>query len=259
MSVEIDLKKYAKTYGEHTLKVYVTGDGFRKSEDVSYTFESLPYIKADKDHVHLSNVQEGVSQIDFYVEDALWKSIEHDTTSTEEMDIDYSDTPIDASKSYKIYIIAQTSYGEFKSNETYNSYAEITPETLDTTYTFKLDTDGYYKPTNTYKDGTFALIRLNILNIGTKKNLNIYWRQSSESNYDFGLIGNKSEALSKNNNIDTNVLLSAKGKTYTADQKFTIEIDVGECFYDIKYRKDGSQSSGWDRFDFRYEIEEKGD
>ena len=257
MALEVDLKQYVKTYGEHTLVINVTGDGFRKSEDITYTYESKPFIKSYIDHIHVSNIQENVSQIDFYVDGALWKSIEHDITSTDEMDIDYSDTPITPTSDNAIYLNFITTYGEFKSNETRTAYTEITTEDISTTYKFKLDTsDGFYKPNNQSKDSTYATIRLNITHTGRDQNLVIYWRQSTESGYDFGLIGNKSVALSQSADADSSVLKSFKGQTATTEQKFTIQLEAGTCFYDIKYRKDGSQSSGWDRFDFRYEIEE---
>ncbi len=58
-------------------------------------------------------------------------------------------------------------------------------ESLGTTYTFIQDSDGYYKPTNTGINSSFALARIQIVNSQDPKSIKLLWMQSTESGYDY--------------------------------------------------------------------------
>ena len=127
-------------------------------------------------------------------------------------------------------------------------------ESLGTTYTFIKDSDGYYKPTNTGVHSSFAIARVQIVNTEEPTVIKLLWMQSTESGYDYGLIGQMDVALSQSTAVDSNVLLNAQSKTVTTPTELLLEAPTGTHFYDIKYRKDGSVHSGWDMFEFQIDT-----
>lgn len=133
----------------------------------------------------------------------------------------------------------------------------VSVEPLGTTYTFIRDSDGYYKPTNIGINSSFAIARIKIVNTESSKIIRFLWMQSSESNYDFGLVGQMNVALSLSANVDTGVLLDAKGQTATTPKELILDAPTGTNFYDVKYRKDGSAHSGWDMFQFQVDFIDK--
>ncbi len=129
----------------------------------------------------------------------------------------------------------------------------ISVDPLGTTYTFVQGSDGFYHPNNTGRDGTFAIARINIINLDEETGVILNWRQSSETGYDYGLVGKIDVALSHNTNVDSNLLLNAKGRSVTNPEQITLVVPNGSHFFDVKYRKDGSVSSGKDMFEFKIE------
>ncbi len=118
MAIELDLKQHIKTYGQHTIKVIATGEGFRNSEPVENTYNNLPYIQYTDDGLLVSNVQPGVIAFDLYVDNVLQKTVSHDVTLTDDVLIDLSDTSADPDDVNYFKVVAHTSYGDFDSNET---------------------------------------------------------------------------------------------------------------------------------------------
>lgn len=71
--------------------------------------------------------------------------------------------------------------------------------------------------------------------------------QSSEKNFDFGLVSNLDSSLSYGTSVDSSAKYNAKG----LDGSTTITYDnvtKGSHFITVKYKKDGSQSTGSDAF-----------
>ena len=130
----------------------------------------------------------------------------------------------------------------------------VSVEPVGTTYTFIKDSDGYYKPTNTGVHSSFAIARVQIVNTEEPTVIKLLWMQSTESGYDYGLIGQMDVALSQSTAVDSNVLLNAQSKTVTTPTELLLEAPTGTHFYDIKYRKDGSVHSGWDMFEFQIDT-----
>jgi len=118
------------------------------------------------------------------------------------------------------------------------------------------DSDGYFKPTNTGINGSFAIARIQIINTEDTRTIKLLWMQSTESVYDFGLIGKIDVALSQSTNVDSDVLLNAKKQTATTPMELWLEAPTGTHFYDVKYRKNSS-FSGWYMFQFQINIIEK--
>lgn len=132
-----------------------------------------------------------------------------------------------------------------------------TVEQLGTTYTFTKDSDGYYKPSNVGINSSFALARIRIINNEGPTIVRLLWMQSSESSYDYGLVGLMDVALSVSATVDSSVLLNAYGQTVTTPRELLLEAPTGTHFYDVKYRKDGSAHSGWDMFEFQLDVIDK--
>lgn len=80
--------------------------------------------------------------------------------------------------------------------------------------------------------------------------------QSTESGYDFGLVGKMDVALSQSTSVDSDVILNAQSQTVTTPIELLLEASTGTHFYDVKYRKDGSGHTGWDMFEFQIDTSE---
>lgn len=116
------------------------------------------------------------------------------------------------------------------------------------TYGFRSVQSGtitYWQSTNT-GDNTFSLCRL-VINNPNKKTVTLYVQQSSEYNYDYGVISNLNSSLSTTIN-DSTYLRSWKGISSTSWQ--TQSLGQANGWYHIKYRKDGSSYDGNDCFRF---------
>lgn len=118
MAVELDLRNYVKKYGKHLLKVIATGEGFRNSEPVITEFESKPYIEYSEEGITVTNIQEGVSEIELYVDERLAKTVEHDPNDIKDVLIDFTDTIVQNDGIYHFYVMVHTDYGDFMSNNT---------------------------------------------------------------------------------------------------------------------------------------------
>lgn len=117
------------------------------------------------------------------------------------------------------------------------------------TYGFKAVNSGtitYWQSTNDKKDNTFSLCKL-IINNPKGKNVNLMVQQSSEYNFDYGVISNLNSSLTTTIN-DSTYMQSWKGISTTGWQ--TLSLGKVNGWYHIKYRKDGSQYSGSDYFRF---------
>jgi surface protein len=135
---------------------------------------------------------------------------------------------------------------------------ETTPsayESLNTTYTFELNEDGYYQNTNQNKGSSYALCRFRFtITDPSLQVLKLTYLQSSEQNYDYGVIGKVDTALSKDTN-DGTYYMKLYGKTITTPESTVIEgLSVGDHFIDIKYKKDGSGDTGTDTFQIKVEV-----
>lgn len=127
------------------------------------------------------------------------------------------------------------------------------------TYGFTKKDTGYYESTNNGKDNTFSMCQI-ICFTNTPRNLTLDCINYAESNYDYGIISQPNQSLAKSNADDgttgsTKVFHNFRGESSTAVKRYSIPLPAGTCIIQIKYRKDGSQSTGNDSFQFKI-IEE---
>ena len=116
------------------------------------------------------------------------------------------------------------------------------------TYGFRSVQSGtitYWQSTNT-GDNTFSLCRL-VINNPNKKTVTLHVQQSSEYNYDYGVISNLNSSLTKSID-DSSYFRSWKGISLTSWQ--TQSLGQANGWYHIKYRKDSTGSNGNDCFRF---------
>ncbi len=116
----------------------------------------------------------------------------------------------------------------------------------------------YYESNNKNAHGTAALCKVEIESNGEDR-LYIDCIQTSESNYDYGLISKLDQTLSNNYSHDSDVFASLQGLYTTSNH--TIDYGIipeGSHFIYIKYRKDGSASQGNDSLKFKLRFEREG-
>lgn len=121
-------------------------------------------------------------------------------------------------------------------------------------YGFIENSSGYYASNNKGIHNSFAYCRVRFI-VHNQTDLSISYINSGESNYDYGLFSNlDTDLIADVNNTSTNVYKSCYGQSST-DVKTLIynQVPVGEHYITIKFRKDGSSSSGNDSLQFKLE------
>ena len=117
--------------------------------------------------------------------------------------------------------------------------------------TFTLTDDGYYTNTNINKDSTMALCKIEISNYEGHQ-VQIECMQSSEYNFDYGLLSIVDTPLSASYGTDNSSLLqySFKGDSSPSPKRINYGV-INEGVIYVKYYKDGSASNGSDTFKFK--------
>ena len=121
------------------------------------------------------------------------------------------------------------------------------------TYPFKLNLNYYYESTNKSKDSSYSYATLNYSGF---ENLVLECINSSDQNYDYGIISQPDVQLSESTSDDgatgsTNVFHNFKGQSSENPVQITIPSDKGSHFITIKYRKDSSVNRGNDSLQFK--------
>ena len=125
-------------------------------------------------------------------------------------------------------------------------------------YGFELNSNGYYESKNKGIDNSYAICRVQI-HLAKKSNIIFTCINYAENNYDFGILGRANQALSLSSEVDSSSVYekSFKGLSQSSPQTYTYYSGpAGDFFIDVKYRKDSSQSSNNDSFQFKVEIQE---
>lgn len=124
------------------------------------------------------------------------------------------------------------------------------------TYGFTLNDDGYYESQNKGVGNSYAICRVNIHNpIGRIMYLDCI--NYAEANYDYGIIGKKDTQLARSNADDgTNAFYSFKGKSSASVQTVAHDGVSGDCFIEIKFRKDSSGDNNNDSLQFKIRFED---
>ena len=120
-------------------------------------------------------------------------------------------------------------------------------------YGFTSNVYGYYESQNFGVDNSYSLIRLNFTTTSANQILTFNVINYAESSFDYGIFSNLDSPLLNSSSADTsNVYKSFKGSSSSSVQTFTYTVPTaGSHYIDIKYRKDGSQSSGQDSLQFK--------
>ena len=129
----------------------------------------------------------------------------------------------------------------------------VTTTVSGATYGFNLNSStGYYVSTNNGQASSAAVCRVTF-NLPVRCLITIQFINYAEATYDYGIFGNIDVALSSGSTADSNVKLACSTNTYNVStpQTLTYEMESGEHFIDIKYRKDGSQNSNNDNLQWK--------
>jgi hypothetical protein len=123
----------------------------------------------------------------------------------------------------------------------------------DSTYTFKLNSNGYYESNNKGVNSSYAMCKLVINN---RRGLNVHLEciNYAESTYDYGIISKRDKELSYNNSVDSSDLLLFNFKSYNSNSVRIIELEPVSGTYYIKYRKDSSQHHNNDSLQFKVVV-----
>lgn len=122
-------------------------------------------------------------------------------------------------------------------------------------YGFALNDSGYYESQNKGKSATYALCQVNISN---PLGLPVYFDCISygESNYDYGILGAVNQTLSQSATDDSEVKKTFKGLSSPNIQTVEYTDASGDCFIQIKYKKDGSGDQNNDTLQFKVRFGE---
>lgn len=123
------------------------------------------------------------------------------------------------------------------------------------TYGFSLNgSTGYYVSQNTGQSNSAALARIN-LSLPVRCLITISYINYAESTYDYGIFGNVDTALGTSYTVDSDAKLICNTATYNTSsvQTLTYEIESGNHFIDIKFRKDAYTDSNNDNLQFKIE------
>lgn len=121
------------------------------------------------------------------------------------------------------------------------------------TYGFQLNSNGYYESTNKGVQSSYALARVNFT-AGVSKQVRVSFINYAEANYDYGLFGKLDTALEKSTGADSTAVWNGQNYNNASVQTITYTIPTGSHYFDVKYRKDGSQDSNNDSLQFRIEV-----
>lgn len=132
---------------------------------------------------------------------------------------------------------------------------EIIPQAEGATYGFALREDGYWESQNFKKGNSVAVCQVNISNL---KGVPVYFDciNYAEANYDYGLLGAVNQVLGKTNSDDSGVKKNFKGLSKTDIQTVEYTDATGDCFIQVKFRKDGSGDQDNDSIRFKVRFGE---
>lgn len=114
-------------------------------------------------------------------------------------------------------------------------------------FTYVSGSPSYWKSLNGNVDSSYALCKL-VINNPKGKTVTLHIQQSSEYNYDYGLLSKKNTAFANSYSADSSYTKSWKGISSQSWQTYSLGNVNG--WYHIKYRKDESQSNNDDCFRF---------
>lgn len=120
-------------------------------------------------------------------------------------------------------------------------------------YGFNLNSStGYYVSTNAGQSSSAAVARVTF-NLPVRCLITIQYINYAEATYDYGIFGDIDTSLSTGYVADNKAykILSSSSDNTSTPQTLTYEIESGEHFIDVKYRKDGNTNTNNDNLQFK--------
>ncbi len=119
------------------------------------------------------------------------------------------------------------------------------------TYTFVLNSNGYYESNNKGVDSSYALAKVTVISRYTRY-IVLDCINYAESNFDYGLLSTAGQTLSASNTVDTtNVQQSFQTINKNSIYRVSYGQKYGKMTFYAKFRKDGSASSYNDSLQFK--------
>jgi hypothetical protein len=130
---------------------------------------------------------------------------------------------------------------------------EIIPQIEGAKYGFALREDGYWESQNFKAGSSAAVCQINISNVAGRP-VYIDCINYAESNYDYGILGSVNQELVTANSDDGGVKQNFKGMSKNEVQTITYDDALGNCFIQVKFKKDssGDQNNDSLRFQVRF-------
>lgn len=186
-------------------------------------------------------------------------TISDDQATKDKITFNVNSLSTEGNSTISVAIVSDTE--EFVEEFTVKVYETIPASTYtvnavsDAAYGFTLNSSGYYESQNKAKANSYALCKVNISNAIGKK---VYFDciNYAESNYDFGILGNVNQELSKSNAVDSTYKKSFKGSSSANVQTVEYDDATGDCFIEVKFRKNNSGDKNNDSLQFKVRFEE---
>lgn len=121
-------------------------------------------------------------------------------------------------------------------------------------YGFALNGEGYYESNNKSCGNSAALCKV-VFNLPKAATVTFQCINYAESDYDYGILGNVDSTLSTSYSEDSSYKHSFKGKQMPTVQEVSYQMEAGEHFVYVKYRKDSSVNRHNDSLQFKVVID----
>ena len=164
---------------------------------------------------------------------------------------------VEGSSTITVNIVGEKNTFNFTNNvRVFETIPEPTYEVVavdGATYGFALREDGYWESQNFKAANSAAVCQVNISNM---KGVPVYFDciNYAEANYDYGLLGAVNQVLGKTNSDDSGVKKNFKGLSKADIQTVEYTDATGDCFIQVKFKKDssGDQNNDSIRFKVRF-------
>lgn len=150
--------------------------------------------------------------------------------------------------------INQTVGGKFAESSIETPATWAVEEVSGASYGFVLNSEGYYESNNKGRANSAALCKV-VFNLPKAATVKFQCINYAESNYDYGILGNVDSTLSTSYSADSSYKHSFKGKQMSTVQEVSYDMEAGEHFMYVKYRKDSSVDSNNDSLQFKVVID----
>lgn len=150
--------------------------------------------------------------------------------------------------------INQTVGGKFAESSIETPATWAVEEVSGASYGFALNSEGYYESNNKGRGNSAALCKV-VFNLPKAATVTFQCINYAETKYDYGILGNVDSTLSTSYSVDRSYKHSFKGKQMPTVQEVSYQMEAGEHFVYVKYRKDSSVNRNNDSLQFKVVID----